>query len=118
MSLLARDRCPNRAQALFLGVSVIVSAYYQCSGVRIKGDKCRAVHRPVDNLWISRARPRRLRFDTSFSHFGAEKHFTLALHFGTGAGEHSKKHSGRGDPPKSLAKKIEDLSYRFSFLFW
>ena len=95
----------HKGESPFFGSFVDSKYSLSLQRIRIKGDKCRAVHRPVDKLWISRFRTRRLRFCTSLLHFGAGEHWDKRR-FRTLAQESIIKHSGRSDPPKSLAKKI------------
>ena len=112
MSLLARDKCSIRAKAHFLGLSVIVSAYYQCSG---KGDKCRALQRLRIKGDKCRAHPCRLRFDTSFLHFGAEtlRFYTSLLHFGAGRVDPYKT-IRQEQPPKIIGEKKNRKLGKFS----
>ena len=95
MFLLARNICPIRAKAHFLGLSVIVSTYYQCSE---KGDKCRVGSR-------------RLHFRTSVSHFGAcaLRFYTSLLHFGAEWVDPEKTFR-QGRPPKIIGEKNRKIS--------
>ena len=113
MALLARDKCSIRAKAHFLGLSVIVSAYYQCSG---KGDKCRALQRLRIKGDKCLAHPRRLRFDTSFLHFGAEtpRFYTSLLHFGAGRVDPYKT-IRQEQPPKIIGEKKSEVRSVFAF---